>query len=403
MKNRQILLIFLLLLSLKTLAQSSAIQKINNETELVDGSIYILRGFNYSTSGTYSFDGSLVLEGDSLYQFKRVEDLIIAGEKSVGYTNLWKLCKINGQWGLMNLNYGSRFLSSSPYDYNNSFSYLKKTFDSSCYVKFIGSGDDLKINVGGRDLIYYNNAYYTFYPPTTKRCMGVQICGINNPVILFDENRNLEKISPVVVTIKLAKTLKNDDVNTFVVPFDIHDYKTVFGADAHVYLPTDYTDYKISFTELGDNDIIKANTPYLLEGKFNSGRYVINNVLLDFNGDKECTYNVGKLTIHGVYKMENIGHGDSYIFNGQQICKCPNTQNVYIQPYRWFFTSDAGPFDSKMMKLVYNNNETTMIAIPYVNVSFKKNIYSMKGIKMNCDESQLHHGIYIINGRKIMK
>ena len=132
MKNRQILLIFLLLLSLKTLAQSSTIQKINNETELVDGSIYILRGFNYSTSGTYSFDGSLVLEGDSLYQFKRVEDLIIAGEKSVGYTNLWKLCKINGQWGLMNLNYGSRFLSSSRNDNNNSFSYLKKTFDSSC-------------------------------------------------------------------------------------------------------------------------------------------------------------------------------------------------------------------------------------------------------------------------------
>ncbi|MCI1731412.1 MAG: hypothetical protein LKM34_03090 [Prevotella sp.] len=80
MKHRQKLLIILIVLSLKTLAQSSDIQKINNETELVDGSIYILRGFNYSTSGTYSFDGSLVLEGDSLYQFKRVEDLIIAGE-----------------------------------------------------------------------------------------------------------------------------------------------------------------------------------------------------------------------------------------------------------------------------------------------------------------------------------
>ena len=242
MKYRQILLIILIILSLKTLAQSSQIQKINNDTELVEGSIYILRGFNYSTSETYSLDGSLIRDNDSIYQFKRVEDLAIAGDKSIGYSNLWKLCKINGQWGLMNLNYGSRFLSSSPNDDNHSFSYLKKTFDSSCYVKFIGSGDDLKINVGGRDLIYYNNVYYTFYPPTTKRCMDVQICGINNPVILFDENRNLEKISPVVVTIKLAKTLKNDDVNTFVVPFDIHDYKTVFGADAHVYLPTDYTD-----------------------------------------------------------------------------------------------------------------------------------------------------------------
>ena len=403
MKHRQKLLIILIVLSLKTLAQSSDIQKINNETELVDGSIYILRGFNYSTGETYSLDGSLILGDDSIYQFKRVEDLIMAGDKSIGYSNLWKLCNINGQWGLMNLNYGSRFLSSSRNDNNNSFSYLKKTFDSSCYVKFVGSGNDMKINVGGKDFIYYKTTYYTFYPPTTKKIMDVQICRIGNPVILFDEHRDLEKISPVVVTIKLAKTLKNDRVNTFVVPFDIHDYKSLFGADSHVYLPTDYTDYKISFTELGDNDIIKANTPYLLEGKFKSGVYIINNVMLDFNGEQECTYNIGTLTIHGVYKMENIGLGDSYIFDGQQIRKCSNTQNVYIQPYRWFFTSDAGPFDSKMMKLVYNNNETTMIAIPYVNVSFKKNIYNMKGIKMNCDESQLHHGIYIINGRKIMK
>lgn len=402
MKYRQILLIILIILSLKTLAQSSQIQKINNDTELVEGSIYILRGFNYSTSETYSLDGSLIRDNDSIYQFKRVEDLAIAGDKSIGYSNLWKLCKINGQWGLMNLNYGSRFLSSSPNDYNNSFSYLKKTFDSSCYVKFIGSGDDLKINVGGRDLIYYNNVYYTFYPPTTKRCMDVQICGINNPVILFDENRNLEKISPVVVTIKLAKTLKNDDVNTFVVPFDIHDYKTVFGADAHVYLPTDYADYKISFTELGDNDIIKANTPYLLEGKFNSGAYIINNVMLDFNGEQECIYNVGTLTIHGVYKMENIGQTNSYIFDGQNIRKCPNTKNVHIQPYRWFFTSDIEQIDGNRMKLVYNN-ETTMIAVPSVSVNYKNSIYSLTGVKMNCDESQLHHGIYIINGRKVMK
>ena len=81
MKHRQKLLIILIVLSLKTLAQSSDIQKINNETELVDGSIYILRGFNYSTSGTYSFDGSLVLEGDSLYQFKRVEDVYSSADK----------------------------------------------------------------------------------------------------------------------------------------------------------------------------------------------------------------------------------------------------------------------------------------------------------------------------------
>jgi len=54
MKYRQILLIILIILSLKTLAQSSQIQKINNDTELVEGSIYILRGFNYSTNETYS-------------------------------------------------------------------------------------------------------------------------------------------------------------------------------------------------------------------------------------------------------------------------------------------------------------------------------------------------------------
>ncbi|MFW9607765.1 MAG: hypothetical protein ACMV14_04945, partial [Prevotella sp.] len=237
---------------------------------------------------------------------------------------------------------------------------------------------------------------------TKRKCINVQICRINNPIILCDENEDLQKVSPVVVTIKLAKTLKNDDMNTFVVPFDIHDYKKLFGANAHVYIPTDYNDYKISFTELGDNDIIKANTPYLLEGKFNSGAYIINNVMLDFNGEQECIYNVGTLTIHGVYKMENIGQMNSYIFDGQNIRKCPNTQNVHIQPYRWFFTSDIEQIDGNRMKLVYNN-ETTMIAVPSVSVNYKNSIYSLTGVKMNCDESQLHHGIYIINGRKVMK
>lgn len=404
MKHELKLLLFFILLSLNCFAESSGIQKINSETELIDGNIYTLRGFNPVTNMCYTFDGWHVIDDDSLYQFKRVENLSVTENKSIGYSNLWKLCKIGDQWGLMNLNFGSRFLSSSPNNYNSSYTYLKKTFDSSCYVKFVGSGDDMKINVGGKNLVYYNNIDYTFYPSILKKCVDVQICRMDSPIILVDEKRDLDKISPVVVSIKLARTLKDDEVNTFIVPFDIPNYKNVFGANAHVYLPTDYADYKIIFTELSDNDIIKANTPYLLKGTFDSSAYVVNNVMLDFNGEGECMYNVGELTIHGLYKSENIGMKDSYIFQGDQICKCCNTPHVYISPYRWYFTSEKEQLDNTLMKLIYDEGEATMINTPFADRHIKNEIYRLDGVKMNCaDSRQLQHGIYIINGRKIMK
>lgn len=403
MKKELKLLLFLILLSLNCFAESSGIQRINSETELVDGNIYILRGFDPTSNVCYTFDGWHVINDDSIYQFKRIDELSTTENKSIGYSNLWKLCKINGQWGLMNLNFGSRFLSSSPNDYNNSYTYLKNTFDSSCYVKFIGSGDNMKINVGGKDLVYFNNTYYTFNPPSLKKCVNVQICRMDDPVILVDENRDLEKISPVVVSIKLARTLKDNEVNTFVIPFDIPDYKSVLGANAHVYLPTDYADYNIIFTELSDNDIIKANTPYIIKGTFNSNGYVVNNVQLDFSGEGECIYKVGELTIHGLYKSENIGMKDSYIFQGDHIYKCCNTQHVYISPYRWYFTSDKEQLDNTLMKLIYDKGEVTVINTPYADSQMKNEIYSLDGVKMNCDDRQLQHGIYIINGRKIMK
>jgi hypothetical protein len=51
------LLLFFILLSLNCFAESSGIQKINSETELIDGNIYTLRGFNPVTNMCYTFDG----------------------------------------------------------------------------------------------------------------------------------------------------------------------------------------------------------------------------------------------------------------------------------------------------------------------------------------------------------
>lgn len=403
MKYIKLLLLILPIFSLNILAQSNEMKEICSEADLVDGDVYLLRGYDSVKQEYYDFDGWHIVDDDSLYQFKRIVDLKIDGNKSIGYCNLWKLSKINGHWGLMNLNFGSRFLSSSPNDYNASYSYLKETFDSTCYVQFVGSGNDMKINVGGKDFEYYNTTYYTFYPPRLKKCVNVHIYEMNDPVIQVDENIDLDKISPIVVSIQLNKTLNDSDVNTFIVPFDICDYKKVFGADAQVYLPTNYANYEIIFTELGENDIIKANTPYLLKGTFSKGNYVIKKEKLNYDGNGQCVYHVGELTIHGLYKRKNIGKENSYIFNNYQIKKCINTEHVYIYPYRWYFTSNTEQLDSRLMKLIYDDGQITMINTPYINSFLKKGIYNIKGIKMDCDENQLQHGIYIINGKKIMK
>ena len=98
MNQKLKLLLFFILLSLNCFAESSGIQNINSETELVDGSIYILRGFNSKSNVCYTLDGCHVFDDDSIYLFRRINDLSVTVDKSIGYSNLWKLCKINDQW-----------------------------------------------------------------------------------------------------------------------------------------------------------------------------------------------------------------------------------------------------------------------------------------------------------------
>lgn len=392
-------LLLLLLTTLSTIYSFASDDVVNSETKLVDGNVYVLQGFSMQTKSIYNLDGAQLNDEDSLYLI-RATGSFDSSYKSVGYRNLWKLKKINGHWGLMNLHFGSRFLSSSPFAYNRTFVYLKKTFDSSCYVKFINVGGVLKINVGEKDFLY-ENSICTFDFSADPKKSYVQICSIDNPVILFDETRNLDKISRVVMRVKLKRTFKSAEVNTFIVPFDIPDYKSVFGTDTHFLIPVDYTNSNIFFKEIGDNDIIKANVPYLVKGTFNHTSYSVDNAVLDYDGNGECLYTLGELTIHGRYKTENIGKTASYFFKDNQIFKCENTKHVNIAPYRWYFTTVSESPENKQMRLFYN--EATNINNIRTDNNIVKGIYTLTGMKMTCDESQLPKGIYIINGRKKVK
>lgn len=73
MKHELKLLLFFILLSLNCFAESSGIQKINSETELIVGNIYTLRGFNPATNMCYTFDGWHVIDDDSFINLSELK------------------------------------------------------------------------------------------------------------------------------------------------------------------------------------------------------------------------------------------------------------------------------------------------------------------------------------------
>lgn len=188
-----------------------------------------------------------------------------------------------------------------------------------------------------------------------------------------------------------------DDVNnSLVLPFDVSNYKDVFGSEVMAYEFSHIEGHTINFTPVESNDL-KANTPYIIKGpSFNPSPYTINTkTVYPVNSGKT---NIGDIYI--VYRSLKAKTGYVLTKTGLQRCHESNDKPLFIGPYRWYFSSD-------MSNAKINIINSNVSSIPKIKGEYKaKAVFDMQGRVVSDDSNNLESlpkGVYIIGGKKIIK
>lgn len=178
-------------------------------------------------------------------------------------------------------------------------------------------------------------------------------------------------------------------------------------AGCKVYEMTENTE-KANTITLKEATAIDAKTPYII---FNSNA---EEATLATSGTGDLKFNeeiaakaIGDVTVHGTFQKLN-GNGSMYGLQGQtgetQALKLKKIgENATTAPFRVYFTSDVANIEN--YSLIFNNGETTGINnIDATNqVKATKGIYTLDGRYAGNSLQNVPAGVYIVNGKKIVK
>lgn len=216
--------------------------------------------------------------------------------------------------------------------------------------------------------------------------------------LTIDENTDFPSYmsSFNVEKVVLNRTFIENVKNTLVLPFDVPNYKDVFGSEVTAYEYSNINGNLITFEAVNSDDL-KANTPYIIKGaSFNPSPY---------NIDAKTIYpaNSGKTDnsfIYVVYRSSQAKNGYMLTKDGLKKCHESNEKPFIIAPYRWYFNSDM-----PNAKLNLISNSTSSISEIRKNCNINK-VFDMQGRIVSNDSNNLESlpkGIYIVAGKKFIK
>ena len=202
--------------------------------------------------------------------------------------------------------------------------YLQHQPAASDYRLYSKSTKKSKLNV----LLY---RYDTGDAPTTKTY-----------TLSTDEDLS---VSDVYGNVSFVRAFKDDYYNTLILPFKIEDYKSVFGINVSAYELQKVDHNDITFKAVETNEL-KADTHYLLKGKFKPGPYEIKNVYIKDNSTEGIIkYTRGNITFHGLYKHKAVGQSSAFILWQESFYPCTNIPSLTVEPYKWYLTT-TNPVES---------------------------------------------------------
>ena len=222
-------------------------------------------------------------------------------------------------------------------------------------------------------------------------------------------NYDLERIT-------YSRTYKNTNWQAWYVPFDVTLTSDVlsqfsFAKFAGTYTEDDGT-FFISVARMREGDVVKANTPYLVQAKTAGTEaqvLTLTDATLYAAQEKGFSMNSAEktVTIQGIYNTKTATDEDHewYAFGGGKYIKASVGQT--LSPYRFYMTiterednpyaSTPNPTEVKIK--VLGEDETGVAPLSVSPEEEKTAVYDLSGRRI--EKEKATKGIYIINGKKI--
>jgi len=217
--------------------------------------------------------------------------------------------------------------------------------------------------------------------------------------------------------ITYSRTYKNTNWQAWYVPFDVTLTSDVlaqfsFAKFAGTYTEDDGT-FFISVARMREGDVVKANTPYLVQAKTAGTEaqvLTLTDATLYAAQEKGFSMNSAEktVTIQGIYNTKTATDEDHewYAFGGGKYIKASVGQT--LSPYRFYMTiterednpyaSTPNPTEVKI-KVLGEDADGIDLTPVLSQGEGETNVYDLSGRRI--EKEKATKGIYIINGKKV--
>ena len=373
---------------------------LTDESELVDGGLYVMAGrvghqfygSHYQRMGAFFFYSSfLERKNQGHASFREV----------LPYCDLLRFEKQEGEWCIRNLTAEHTDESRRFLCYDSDFPRLLKAnylINKGNRVTFAKENGVLNVSIGGKVLGYDRENMRYVLDENAAKYARVEFYHIENSRLLLSDTLQLYCIDATAY-VRLKRHFKSDCFNTLMLPFDVPDYKKVFGQGAVAYIPSEFTDGKLHFTKVEAS--LKAHTPYLLCGKLDDVEDDIHDFGLCkiyFKKDVSLERTVSGVTFHGVYHSDkrSFFKGD-YLFGDKKLFQPKGKEKIRLDAFRWYLSCKA-PLKAGTLRL--SNIPLSLPSVSFSNQRTER-IYTLEGRYVGSSLKKLPKGIYIRGGKKV--
>ena len=212
------------------------------------------------------------------------------------------------------------------------------------------------------------------------------------------------------VNVVVHRTIKGGEWSTICLPFDMdkNQIAAAFGsaqiADFESWASEGDDTYDIASIEIQFASVtaMEANHPYIIKVASDIDQFRVDGVTIAPD-DAEWVVGKGKTkgTFYGTYTVTDVPEENLFLSGNKFWYSTGETQ---IKGFRGYFelkdVLDAY-YEATEVKINMSVDGTT--AISNIDLTKSNNIFNVNGIKMGNDMNRLNKGIYIVNGKKIVK
>lgn len=215
---------------------------------------------------------------------------------------------------------------------------------------------------------------------------------------LNDNNTKTEFESEHKGIVELSRSLSTDKWATLCLPFSLTEdqVKSSFGENTVIAELTGLEGTSLNF----DNTVktMDANKPYLVKVGTAADKYYFTDVTTSTASSQTDSKN--GVSFVGAFIKTDLNEGD-YFISSNTIYRSQGLEDNkdYVNPFRGFFRLDQAN-EAKTLSLNMGGEVTGIDVIEDLSIEKSKTVYDLSGRQI--EASKAKHGLYIINGKKVI-